>query len=114
MSGSVRTSSVVVRPGEFLLTPEQAELLSHRVGLSPADILAANPVPPEPLCVLLDLPRHRPKVDRLAAQLGIDEAEAHRIAAYGSWALAARQTGAPDGSEWERRVEQYFSVALDE
>lgn len=28
MSGSVRTSSIVVRPGEFLLTPEQAESLT--------------------------------------------------------------------------------------
>jgi len=100
--------------GQMPVTAEQADLLADHVRLPPEDILAANPAPPGPVCALVDLPRHRPQIDRLAAQRGITDTEAHRVAAYGSWAVAARQTGVLNDSVWEHRLQQYFTVALYE
>lgn len=100
--------------GEMPVTAEQAEVLARHVRLRAADVLAANPAPPEPVCVLVDLPRHRRQIDRLAAQRGTTDVEAHRAAAYGSWAMAARQTGVANESVWEQRLQQYFTVALHE
>jgi len=108
------SAAVSLVRGQMPVTAEQAALLADHVRLPAEDILAANPAPPGPVCVLVDLPRHRPQIDRLAAQRGTTDIEAHRAAAYGSWAMAARQTGVVDDSVWERRLQQYFTVALHE
>lgn len=100
--------------GETPVTAEQAAILAGHIPLAVDEIMALNPVPPARMCGVVDLPRHRTQIDRLAAQRGISDVEAHRAAAYGSWALAARQTGVTDESVWEQRLQRYFAVVLDE
>lgn len=100
--------------GRSFLTAEQAYAVADRLQVTSEAVMAANPVPPEPVCVLVDLPRHRRQVDRLAQQRGTTDVDAHRAAAYGAWAMAARQTGGGDDPMWEARLERYFTVALHE
>jgi len=111
--GIATPAALSLARGELFVTAEQADALAGRLQLTAAEVMASNPLPPEAVCVLVDLPRHRPQVDLLATQRGTTtDVEAHRAAAYGSWALAARQTGVVDESVWEQRLQQYFTVAL--
>jgi hypothetical protein len=100
--------------GQAAVTEEEAERLADVTGRSASDLLASNPVPPAGIVLLLDQPSRRSQVLMFAAKRGIPEVEARRRAAFGTWALAARQTGESLAPEWSSRLDRYFEVVLGE
>lgn len=100
--------------GQAAVTEEEAERLADVTGRSASGLLARNPVPPAGIVLLLDQPSRRFQVLKLAAKRGISEVEARRRAAFGTWALAARQTGESRVPDWSSRLDRYFEVVLGE
>ncbi|MFI5966405.1 hypothetical protein ACIA8J_30135 [Streptomyces asoensis] len=96
--------------GQAPLTPEQAEDLAPTLGLGADEVLAANPALPAPVIHELSRPSRRPQVRALATRTATSEPEARRRAAFGIYALAARQEGpSPD---WGARTDRYFELHL--
>jgi hypothetical protein len=90
--------------GRRPLTPTQAEALTEVTG-QPAEVLLASVGPlPDALVAEVDHPRWRPVVRRRARRTGQDEARARLELAYGTYALAARQTGPAPAPPWRDRV----------
>lgn len=85
-------------------TPAQADALAEVTG-RPAEVLLASAGPlPDELVAEVDHPRWRPVVRRRARRTGQDEARARLELAYGTYALAARQTGPAAAPSWRDRV----------
>ena len=99
--------------GRAAISAEQAGLLTEVLGSAPDDLLAANPSLPVDLVARLDRPRRRVQVRELARRRRMPETEAWRAAAYGTWALAARQAGDRSDPAWDDRLDRYFDVVLD-
>lgn len=105
--------ALAVLRGRAPVTVEQSSRLSMAIGSTPEEVLAANPSLPEDLVTRLDRPRRRAQVRELASRRRLPEVEAWRAAAYGTWALAARQTGDRADPAWDDRLDRYFDVVLD-
>jgi len=105
--------ALAVLRGRAAVTADQARQLSAEIGLAPEEVLAANPSLPTDLVARLDRPRRRAQVRELARRRRLSETEAWRAAAYGIWALAARQTGARADPAWDDRLDRYFAVVLN-
>lgn len=99
--------------GQQTVTASEADALAPLVGVSPAELLQANPPVPAELVSLMDWPRRRAQVERLAERKGLSVPAAWREAAYDIAGLAARQTG-DSVPAWEGRIDQYFAAVLDE
>jgi hypothetical protein len=111
--GCNQARALAIIRSQQAVTPDEAERLAPALHVDAAQILAANPMPPEALMASLDRPRWRAQVQRLAQQKGVPEVRAWRIAAFGTWSLAARQTGGVDqGPAWEERLNRYFAMSL--
>jgi hypothetical protein len=100
--------------GRAAVTEEEAERLQPVTGLTVADLLAANPALPAGLVACLDRPIWRARVQRLAVRSRMPEPVAWQAAGYGTWALAARQTGGEPSAAWGERLGRYFAVVLGE
>ncbi|QDO25684.1 hypothetical protein FNV65_55020 [Streptomyces sp. S1A1-8] len=96
--------------GQVPLTPEQAEDLAAALGLGADEVLAANPALPAPVIHELSRPSRRPQVRALAARTATSEPDARRRAAFGIYALAARQEGST--TDWGARADRYFELHL--
>jgi hypothetical protein len=94
-------------------TPAQVDALAGVTG-QPAEALLASvgPLPGE-LVAEVDHPRWRPVVRRRARRTGQDEARARLELAYGTYALAARQTGPAAAPSWRDRVAQVAAADGD-
>jgi hypothetical protein len=99
--------------GRLPVTPEQADVLAERLNVTSVDVLAANPPPPADLVARLNQPRRRPQLRALADRKSTDERSARLSAAYGTWRLAARQTGGHYDPAWDERLDRYFHATLD-
>jgi hypothetical protein len=94
-------------------TPAQADALAEMTGRPAAALLASvGPLPGE-LVAEVDHPRWRPVVRRRARRIGRDEARARLELAYGTYALAARQTGPAAAPSWRDRVAQVAAADGD-
>lgn len=103
-----------LRRGQVDLTTDEAERLSRLLNVPAADLLATvRPPLPDALVAEMDLPAVRSLVDRLAERRDTNEAETWRSAAYGVWALAARDHDRRD-TRWEGRIRAYFEAQLRE
>ncbi|MFG2320575.1 hypothetical protein [Streptomyces tendae] len=96
--------------GQAPLTPEQAEDLATALGLGADEVLAANPALPAPVIHELSRPSRRPQVRALATRTATSEPDARRRAAFGIYALAARQEGST--TDWGARTDRYFELHL--
>lgn len=111
--GSVQEAAQL-RRGQGWLTPEQAEKLAPVLSKNPDELLEANPELPDDLVTTMDQPQVRAWVDAFAALRDQDEVTAWRTAAYGVFALAAREHTRTPSTNWVARVRAYFDAILDE
>ncbi len=95
------------------LTTDQAAVLAERLGRSADELIAANPAVPQDVVRELNRPLRRAQVKALAARHGEAELDARLRAAYGIFALAARQSG-PARPDWTARTDRYFELCLGE
>ncbi|MEV7481993.1 hypothetical protein [Streptomyces halstedii] len=102
--------ALAVWRGQAPLAPEQAENLAAALGLAADEVLAANPVLPAPVIHELGRPSRRPQVRALATRTATSEPAARRRAAFGIYALAARQEGTT--TDWSARADRYFELHL--
>jgi len=102
--------ALAVWRGQAPLTPEQAENLASALGLGADEVLAANPALPAPVIRELSRPSRRHQVRALATRTAISEPDARRRAAFGIYALAARQEGST--TDWGARANRYFELHL--
>jgi hypothetical protein len=109
--GSV-PAAMQLRKGQAWLTPEQAERLAPVLSRSADELLAANPALPDELVTVMDQPSVRLLVDELAEQRQLDEVTAWRRAAFGAYALAAREHKLSAVPSWVGRVRAYFDATL--
>ncbi|MFD3549358.1 hypothetical protein ACFWUW_27795 [Streptomyces sp. NPDC058655] len=99
--------------GQQPLTAEQAATLAA-LHDQPADrFLDANPALPPTVVHELNRPLRRSQVKKLAAQYGETEHAARLRAAYGVYALAARDENRTQPN-WTARTDRYFELLLDE
>lgn len=102
--------ALAVWRGQSPLTPEQAETLAAALGLGADEVLAANPALPALVIHELSRPSRRPQVRALATRTATSELDARRRAAFGIYALAARQEGST--ADWGARADRYFELHL--
>lgn len=103
-----------LRRGQTTLTAEQAERLAPVLSTTPEELLAASPPLPEDLVTLMNQPSVRSLVDRIAARNHADEVATWRTAAYGVYALAAREHSRSESTNWAGRLRAYFDAVLNE
>jgi len=101
-----------LRRGQSPATGDQAELLAEHLGISVNEVLEANPSLPEGLITCLSDPHRRNQVYQLSILRQIPEPEAWSAAGYGTYALAARQTGEVEEPAWNERLDAYFNGIL--
>jgi len=105
-------AAMQLRRGQGWLRPDQADKLAPILSTTPEALLAAAaPLPPE-LIAVMDQPNVRALVDRVARQTQLDEVTAWRNAAYGAYALAAREHTRATATSWAGRVSAYFDAVL--
>jgi len=95
--------------GKRPVIPEQAPAIAQVTGLTEEQVLSAVSPLPASLVSELDRPRWR---KALRAQRGPGESEtaARLTLAYGTLALAARQTGPASAPCWPQRIRQYLAT----
>src|SRR5574341_1147490 len=92
---------------------DELELLAAVTG-PPGEVLLASVQPlPDELVAELDHPRWRPAVRRRADRAGRNETHARLEIAYGTYAFAARQTGAATTPSWRERLARYLEAEGD-
>jgi DNA-binding transcriptional regulator YdaS (Cro superfamily) len=89
--------------------PEQAPIVAHVTGLSEQQVLSAVPPLPADLVRELDRPlwRNALRAQRLP---GESDTAVRLKVAYGTLALAARQTGPASANSWPERIRQYLAT----
>jgi plasmid maintenance system antidote protein VapI len=112
--GMTPQQALAVLRGQAPLSSDQADRLVQVSGHGTDELLAANPPLPADLVARLDRPRRRAQVRELARRRQVPETAAWRAAAFGTWALAARQTGDKVDAAWDQRLDRYFQVVLDD
>ncbi|MEU8926207.1 hypothetical protein AB0D10_35640 [Kitasatospora sp. NPDC048545] len=105
--------ALAVWRGKLPLTPDQAATLADRLGQRAEQLIAANPALPHEVVHELNRPLRRAQVKALAARYNEAEHDARLRAAYGIFALAARQDG-PARPNWTARTDRYFELCLGE
>lgn len=95
--------------GKRHVTPEQAAAAAEVTGLTTQQVLSAVTPLPDGLISEMDRPRWR-KALRALRRPGEPEAAARLTAAYGTLALAARQTGPASSPSWPQRIRQYLAT----
>ncbi|MFE6868804.1 hypothetical protein ACFVFS_19865 [Kitasatospora sp. NPDC057692] len=105
--------ALAVWRGKLPLTPDQATKLAERLGRPADQLITANPALPHEVVHELNRPLRRAQVKALATQYDEAEHDARLRAAYGIFALAARQDG-PAGPNWTARTDRYFELCLGE
>ncbi len=95
--------------GKRPVTPEQAPLVARVTGLTEEEVLSAVSPLPSGLVSELDRPRWR-KALRAQRRSGESETAARLTVAYGTLALAARQTGSASVPSWPQRIRQYLAT----
>ena len=95
--------------GKRPVTPEQASAVAQVTGLTEEQVLSAVSPLPASLVSELDRPRWR-KALRAQRKPGESEAAARLSVAYGTLALAARQTGPASAPSWPQRIRQYLAT----
>lgn len=100
-----------VRRGQHPLTADQAGALAVLLGLRTDEVLAANPAPPPTVVHELNRPQRREQLRALAARNLESEHQARQRAAYGIFALAARQDDR-SRTDWTARTDRYFELHL--
>lgn len=103
--------ALLMRRGQSPLTPDQADKLAVLLGLDTDEVLKASPAPPPAVVRELNRPRRRGQVRALAVYHRESEGLARRRAAYGVFALAARQED-PARADWTARADRYFELHL--
>lgn len=89
--------------------PEQVPVIARITGLAERDVQSASAPLPDDLVRELGRPRWRKAIrDRLPR--GGLEAPARLTVAYGTLALAARQTGPASADPWPQRVRHYLAT----
>ncbi|MFE6509222.1 hypothetical protein ACFVDI_02485 [Nocardioides sp. NPDC057767] len=106
-------AAMQLRRGQGWLTPDQAHKLAPILSVAPETLLAASSPLPAELITAMDQPRVRALVDRVAQQRKQDELTAWRSAAYGVYALAAREHTRATATSWAGRASAYFDAILD-
>lgn len=101
-----------VRRGQHPLTGEPAGALAELLGLRVDEVLAANPALPAPVIHELNRPQRRGQLRALAARHLESEHQARHRAAYGIYALAARQDDR-SRADWAARTDRYFELHLE-
>ena len=93
--------------GKVPLEPEQIEAVSQATGL-PAEEIASTVRPlPLRLAQTLEHPRWRAVWTQRAERLQVTEAQARLASGYGTFALAARETGGGE-PDWDARLRQFL------
>ncbi|MFD2799547.1 hypothetical protein ACFS2C_09090 [Prauserella oleivorans] len=94
--------------GKVPLTPEQVNTIARVTGLAAEEI--AQTVRPLPfgLVVTAEHPRWRRVWHERARRQHISEAEARLSGSYGTFALAARETGGKERN-WDERLRRFLS-----
>lgn len=93
--------------GQIPLTDDQVELIAHVTALPAEQVRAAvRPLPLE-LVATVEHPRWRQAWVKRAQRREVSEDEARRSAAYGTFALAARETGGREPN-WNERLRQFL------
>ncbi|MER6396044.1 hypothetical protein ABT263_08255 [Kitasatospora sp. NPDC001603] len=105
--------ALAVWRGQQPLTADQAAALAERLGQPAGQLIAANPALPPDVVHELNRPLRRAQVKALAGRYDEAEHDARLRAAYGIFALAARQ-GGPAGPNWTARTDRYFELVLGE
>ncbi|MFF3597266.1 hypothetical protein [Kitasatospora indigofera] len=105
--------ALAVWRGQQPLTADQAALLSQHLDRPVGQLIAANPALPPAVVHELNRPLRRAQVKALAARYDEAEGDARLRAAYGIFALAARQEGTI-GPNWAARTNRYFELRLGE
>jgi hypothetical protein len=95
--------------GKRPVTPEQAPAIARVTGLAEEQVLSAVSPLPAGLVSELDRPRWR-KALRAQRRSGESETAARLTVAYGTLALAARQTGPASAPCWPQRIRQYLAT----
>ena len=95
--------------GKHPVTPEQAPVVARVTGLTEEQVLSAVSPLPSGLVSELDRPRWR-KALRAQRRSGESETAARLTVAYGTLALAARQTGPASAPSWPQRIRQYLAT----
>ena len=95
--------------GKRPVTPEQAPAVAQVTGLTEEQVLSAVSPLPASLVSELDRPRWR-KALRAQRRPGESETAARLTVAYGTLALAARQTGPASAPSWPQRIRQYLAT----
>ena len=95
--------------GKRPVTPEQAPAVARITGLTEEEVLTAVSPLPAALVSELDRPRWR-KALRAQRKPGESETAARLSVAYGTLALAARQTGPASAPSWPQRIRQYLAT----
>jgi hypothetical protein len=103
--------ALAVRRGQHPLTADQAGTLAVLLGLSTHEVLAGNPALPQQVVRELNRPLRRGQVRALAARYLESETQARHRAAYGTFALAARQDDRSH-TDWTARADRYFELHL--
>jgi plasmid maintenance system antidote protein VapI len=93
--------------GKTPLTPDQIEVVARVTGVSAEEIASTvRPLPLE-LVVSMEHPRWRSTWMRRARRLHVSEAQARLTGSYGTFALAARETGGGEPN-WDNRLRQFL------
>jgi hypothetical protein len=95
--------------GKQPVSPEQAKVVARVTGLTEQQVLSAVAPIPADLVSELNRPRWRRPL-RARRKPGESEAAARLAVAYGTLALAARQTGLASAPSWPQRIRQYLAT----
>lgn len=95
--------------GKRPVTSQQAPAVAQVTGLTEEQVLSAVSPLPTSLVSELDRPQWR-KALRAQRKPGESEIAARLTVAYGTLALAARQTGPASAPSWPQRIRQYLAT----
>lgn len=110
--GTPNSVALGIAQGNVAVDLNQARILAPQLGLSPTEILRANPAVPDQLVQAVTSIRIGTSIRALAGSNGLTADEVVVQVAQGSLALAARAEGAE--SAWVSRVDYYLSMRIGE
>lgn len=94
------------------VTPKEAEALATTTSLTADTILASNPALPDNWHAELQASEYRAPIRSLAQLRQKSDSEAWRSAAYGAYALAARQANSREDASVRARIHSYLQSEL--
>jgi hypothetical protein len=106
--GVEQSDAMAILVGKRPLTSDQVGPLAAAAGATEDMIWATQQPLPSPVAAELEHPRWRPIVELWASTRKVDELQARMAIAYGSFALAARETSGP--TVWRDRVKRFLET----